>query len=205
MPSGFWLVTRCEPRTAVSAWRIASLRDAALLRAAARTGERPPSAAIATKQVLGADVLVLQPLGFGLGRVGDLPQPRRQARLRAAVRARQLAAARARTARASAAGSAFILRRISGTMPSRCSTSASEQVLGRRSRDGPRGRRAAARRAIASWAFSVYLLMFMSASSCRPELRALRRYASSQLLAALRSASRCSVVSERGSCTSTVA
>ena len=72
MLSGFWLVTRCEPRTAVSACRIASLGDAALLRGCATDGERPSFGGDREEQVLGADVLVLQPLGFLLGGVGDL-------------------------------------------------------------------------------------------------------------------------------------
>ena len=41
------------------------------------------------EQMLGADVVVLQPLGFLLGGVGDGPQPRRQRDLRAAMRPRQ--------------------------------------------------------------------------------------------------------------------
>ena len=41
------------------------------------------------EQVLGADVLVLQPLGFLLGGVGDLAQARGERRLRAAVGARR--------------------------------------------------------------------------------------------------------------------
>ena len=42
------------------------------------------------EEVLGADVLVLEAIGFGLRQVGDQLQPRRQARLRAAVRLRHL-------------------------------------------------------------------------------------------------------------------
>ena len=42
------------------------------------------------EQVLGADELVLQPVGFGLRLIGDQLRPRRHARLRAAVRLREL-------------------------------------------------------------------------------------------------------------------
>ena len=43
------------------------------------------------EQVLGADVLVLQPLCFGFGEIGDQLEPGREARLRAAVRLGNLA------------------------------------------------------------------------------------------------------------------
>ena len=48
-------------------------------------GERPVSEAMATKQMLGADVFVLQPIGLGLREIGDQLEARREARLRAAV------------------------------------------------------------------------------------------------------------------------
>ena len=88
MDSGFWLVTRCEPRTVVSAWRIASrvIRCCSRMRAAVRA---PALGGDGDEQMLGADVVVLQPLGFLLGGVGDGAQPRRQRDLRAAVRPRQ--------------------------------------------------------------------------------------------------------------------
>ena len=106
------------------------LRDAALLEQARPTATCAPSDAIATKQVLGADVLVLQPLGFLLGRVGDLAAAAPTAPA-ASRRARAAASAARRGPRAaSAAGSAFILRTISGTMPSRCSTSVSSRCSG---------------------------------------------------------------------------
>ncbi len=54
--------------------------DAALLRSCA-AGERPVSVAEGDEQVLGADVLVLQPLGLGLRRVDDQLHAGRQAHL----------------------------------------------------------------------------------------------------------------------------
>ena len=50
MLSGFWLVTRCEPRTRRQRLEDRVARDAALLRGCATPAERPPSAAIATNR-----------------------------------------------------------------------------------------------------------------------------------------------------------
>ena len=65
MPSGFWLVTRCEPRTLVSASKILS-RVMPRCFSSCAAGERPVSVGDREKQVLGADELVLQAIGFGL-------------------------------------------------------------------------------------------------------------------------------------------
>ena len=78
LSSGFWSVTRCDPRTFCKAWRIsfsvtpsASSRPCALLLTLARADE----------QVLDRDVLVLHPLGIVLGRVEDPGQFRAERRL----------------------------------------------------------------------------------------------------------------------------
>ena len=82
------------------------------------------------EQVLGADVLVLQPFGFLLGRVGDLPEARRQRRLRAAAaRAAASAAPPGRRSRAPRDRRSSCARS-PGTMPSRCSTSVSSRCSG---------------------------------------------------------------------------
>ena len=110
MLSGFWLGDALRPADRRHRLQDGVLRHAALLEQRATDGDCAPSHAIATKQVLGADVLVLQPFGFRLGRVGDLPQPRRERRLRAAVRAAAASCSSARTAPPTPAGSAFIFR-----------------------------------------------------------------------------------------------
>src|SRR4051812_42576380 len=71
-----------------------------------------------------------------------------------------------RTAVAIAAGSTFIFRTISGTIPSRCSLSVSSTCSGRISGFPSRSASCCAAR-IASCAFSVYLLMFISVASCQ--------------------------------------
>ena len=76
MPSGFWSVTRCDPRTAASALKIASFVTPARLRqiggggAAALGGHRE-------QEVLGARELVLELRGLLFGRVEQGPEPRR--------------------------------------------------------------------------------------------------------------------------------
>ncbi len=84
----------------------------------------------ADEQMLGADVVVLEPRRLGFGEVGDDLQPRRQARLRAAVRLRDLRQQLARRAADLRRIRRFILRSTSGTMPSRCSTSATSRCSG---------------------------------------------------------------------------
>ena len=81
-----------------------------------------------SEQVLGADVLVLHPRRFVLGGGGQLVQPRRQVGL-APPRGRQLRdqiAPRARSAPDRRSSCAAAL----GTMPSRCSASASDRCSG---------------------------------------------------------------------------
>ena len=63
--------------------------DTALLEQPRRRGF-PALGGNRDEEMLGADVLVLEPLGFRLGRVGDRAEARRQRRLRPALRARQL-------------------------------------------------------------------------------------------------------------------
>ena len=82
------------------------------------------------QQVLGADVVVLQPVGLGVGRGHDLPQPRRRARLAIRRGRSGSLASSARTAVATVAGSAFSFRRMSGTMPPCCSMSVSSRCSG---------------------------------------------------------------------------
>ncbi len=156
-------------------------------------GERPVFDGDRDEQVLGADVLVLQPLGFGLRQIGD--------ELAAAATA---PAARRRTPTACFASSSRAARadrrRIGVHLPQqvreRCRRAARRaRRAGARAR--PAGcspaRRAAARRATASCAFSVYLLMFMSRSLHRP------------VSAAPRSARAAPASARFGSWTSTVA
>ncbi len=52
----------------------------------ARRDAAPTLAGDAEQQMLGADELVLQPLGFGLGGFRDLAKPRRERRLRSTIR-----------------------------------------------------------------------------------------------------------------------
>src|SRR5262249_50754095 len=116
------------------------------------------------EQMLGADELVLQPIGFRLRLIGDELEARAHAGFRSSVRLRQLFQQLARAARAAAAGSTSISRRSSGTMPSRRSTSATSRCSG--SSCGLLAARASSTAAAtASRAFSVYLLMFIA--SCR--------------------------------------
>ena len=93
-------------------------------------GERPLSSAMRDEQVLGADELVLQAVGFGLRLVGDQLEARRHAGLRRRRRPAGSLASSSRAPRATAPGSTFILRSSSGTMPSRCSTSATSRCSG---------------------------------------------------------------------------
>ena len=129
--------------------------------------------AMREEQVLGADELVLQPLGFGLRRVGDQLQPRRQA----AAASRRTPAASCRAARAPPRRSRPGRRSSSAAAPGRCRRAARRaRRAGARARSarGSSARRAAARRATASWAFSVYLLMFIVVLM-RPHRVVLRR------------------------------
>ena len=114
------------------------------------------------QQVLGADVLVLEPLRFRFGGVGDLPQPRRQRDLRAAVRARQLVelgADRGRQRRRIRVHLADDLRDDAVALLEQ----RQQQVLGVISGWPSRSASCCALRT-ASWAFSVYLLMFIVVS-----------------------------------------
>ena len=91
---------------------------------------RPPSAAIASSR---CSVLTYSSFSRSASASAAVVTCRRRARqrgLRAAVRAAAASPSSARTAARDAAGSAFILRRISGTMPSCCSTSASSRCSG---------------------------------------------------------------------------
>ena len=212
---GVLVVTRCEPRTLVSAAKILS-RVRPRSRQQLRGGRAAGLGGDGEEQVLGADELVLQPLGLGLRQVGDELEPRREARLRAAVGLRHL-----RQQLARARGD---LRRVGGHLAQHLGHDAvallderDEQVLGLDLRVARSARRAAARRATASWAFSVNLLMFMtgllptsrSRRLTRPDadagseprlcLRAL------ELLQRLEVRRAAPAVSVRGSCTSTVA
>ncbi len=104
-------------------------REAALGQQRA-AGERPVSDAIADEQMLGADVLVLQPLGFRLREIGD----ELEAAATGPAASRRTPAESSPGARAPpgaiCAGSADIFRSTSGTMPSRCSTSATSRCSG---------------------------------------------------------------------------
>ena len=84
----------------------------------------------AEQQVLGADVLVLHRLGFGLRGVEHDAQARGQVRLGAAVRLRLPAEMLAQRSRATPPGSALSFCSTVGTTPSGCSSERDEQVLG---------------------------------------------------------------------------
>ena len=116
------------------------------------------------EQVLGADVLVLEALGFGLRQIGDELQARRDRRAGAAVHLRLLSEQLPRIARDGC--------RIDLQLPQQRGDDAvgllderDEQVLGLDLRMILLSRRAAAPPSTASWAFSVYLFRFMTCSA----------------------------------------
>ena len=113
----------------------------------------------ADQQVFGADEVVLQPRGFGFRQIGDDLQPRRETRLRAAVRLRDLGQQLARRARD--------LGRIDRHLAEHFRHDAfvllderDEQVL-RLDQRVVRLSASCCAPSTASWAFSVYLLMFI--------------------------------------------
>ena len=120
---------RCRGRC-VSASKIAVARDAVFASAAARAGERPASAAIATNRCSVLTNSSLQPsrlrpaarstTSFSRGETGGVEPPYACGSLDRPARAgsRHLA------------GSTFIFRSSAGTMPSGCSTSATSRCSG---------------------------------------------------------------------------
>ena len=207
MPSGFSFVTRCEPRTLVSACEDRVARDAAAASAAARRGSGRLSSAIAMSR---CSVLTYSSFRrsasacawsvTSLSR-GDMPG------CDAAVRLRQLR-------RAARARRAPIARRIGVHLAQQLGDDAvallderDEQVLGLDLRVVASAARARSPPATASCAFSVYLLMFIASSQLSLSSSSIAQRVSqpcvlrlSRASAAPRSASRCSGVSCCGSC-----
>ena len=192
-------MTRCAPRTPVSASKIAIPRDAAL-------GQQPGArrsagfAGNGDEQVLRADEVVLETRRFGLRQVDDQLQSWGHRRLRAAVGLRDLGEQLARAARDTSAGSTFILRSSAGHDAVLLLDERDEQMLGLDLRVVQLLARAAARRRSASCAFSVNLFRFMTQLTLpNPSVPSFSRRASAS------KCSRCSGESVVGSCTSTVA
>ena len=104
--------------------------EAALASAVCAAGERPVSDAMAMNRCSVLTYSSFSRSASACAEIGDDLEPRRQARLRAAVGLRHFRRAARARARAICAGSAAILRRTSGTIPSRCSTSATSRCSG---------------------------------------------------------------------------
>ena len=149
------------------------LGDAALLEEARRR-RAPAFGGDRDEEVLGAGVLVLEPLGFLLG--GRRAPAAGARRSPPAIRRARAAADSARRGPPTPApiGSGFILRTISGTTPSFCSRSVSRRCSGRISACPSRSASCCAAR-IASCAFSVYLLIFIFLVLVGPHPRARSR------------------------------